>query len=773
MKVSLAWLFEHIDGDKHAVAIASLVDAFNQKIAEIGSYEHKELDQSLLSIVHVQMVNGAIATCYCAEHGNSMELPARHDLQVGDYALVYRDGSDYRWAKLADMASSKDGYMSAVHCPECLVGGAWRKGVIWDDYILDIDNKSITHRPDMWCHRGVAREIAALLSLPLLPIDMFIKHIDSATNSGRETAYTVSIQDSSICKRYASTTATVPYHQATEVAMGFKLAALDYRPIDALVDSTNYVMADIGQPMHVFDGDTLPAKTIVTRFAHPGEKLALLDGTTVTLSEHDYVITDGHTPIALAGIMGGQATAVSRATRNIFVEAACFDAGVLRKTTAHLHLRTESSARFEKSIDATLAPLALQRLAQVWDDMGLEVTLTSGLAIIGDAPQAQIVMLNHDFLERRLGLPVSKDFVIETLTKLGFTVTVDDEGTSGSTQYVVTVPSFRNSKELCIQEDFIEEIGRYSGYTTIPAELPMRSMGPIDTTVITRTRRIKNILAYAGAMQEVANYPLFDESLLRELCWEPASSVSIKNPMSENWRRMVTTLVPGLFKNIVTNVTSSPVLNFFEMARVWHNEEPLREQGIVAGIFFDQKKPVDFYACKAQLENLFTLLHMSVTWHVMERPEFPWLTPYQAAHIIHEGLKIGYVGVVEKTELAKIAPGYACVFELDSDFLVSYQPPRMQFVPLPKYPSIDRDISFMAPLAMTAESVIASLSSLDKLIQSITLVDFFTKKEWVGRRSLTLRIRFQSNDRTLTTAEVDAIMPRIIDRLVSLGVELR
>ena len=222
------------------------------------------------------------------------------------------------------------------------------------------------------------------------------------------------------------------------------------------------------------------------RKAKAKESLLLLDGQQVQLSPEDYVITDGQKPIALAGIMGGQATAVDQHTQSVFIESAVFDAGTIRKTAARLHMRTDSSARFEKSLDPNQSSVALLRLLKVWYDVGLPIQASDTINLIGEYVAPRDIIITHECIEKRLGVSTSHEFVTETLARLEFNVRED--AFAASATYIITVPTFRGTKDITIKEDIIEEIGRYFGYSTIPTVLPSRQMKPYDMSSMMRVR---------------------------------------------------------------------------------------------------------------------------------------------------------------------------------------------------------------------------------------------------------------------------------------------
>ena len=777
MKVSLAWIFEHINGDWTKVDVPLLVDLFNKTTAEIAGFSKIDLDLDTFTLVSVTKIGHTDATVHSLELNKVIEMPARADMHDGDCYLIKQDGAQHRWATMSDLGSEKEALVPALYCAQEHLSGSWKKKIQVHDYILDIDNKSITNRPDMWGHRGVAREVAALLKLNLKPLNDFllakaIKECEGLESPAElDNPFTVVVEDPLITKQYSGLYCEYIEPRPTVVDMAFRLARVDCRPISSIVDGTNYVMMDIGQPMHVFDTKKIATRTIMPRKAKAKESLVLLDGQTVQLTPDDYVITDGKKPLALAGVMGGQSSAVDRDTQSVFIESAVFDGGAIRKTAARLHIRTDSSARFEKSLDPNQSSVAILRLLKVWHDEGLRVQAAGQISLIGHIANPREIIVTHECIEKRLGVSLPCQFVTDTLSRLEFLVRED--AFAEQVTYIITVPTFRGTKDVTIKEDIVEEVGRYFGYSTIPSVLPSHETKPHDMRLMMRSRSIKHGMAYSLSMREVCNYAMFDESFLRELQWDPEHTVEIKNPVSENWRRMVTTLIPGLIKNVITNNAESDRLQFFEYGRTWKLNPDIQEKGALAGIFYNQKKSVDFYESKALLTRLFDMLELDVTWHKCETAEMPWFAPYQTARIMHNDVLVGYAGKAHCSLLKHLAEGDAFMFELDADFLVSYKPSLKRFVPVSKYPSVCRDVSVIVPSKIRVDELVHEIKSSDEKIVSVSLVDFFIKDDWFDKRSLTFRVTLQDPEKTMTTEQVEGIWSHVIKTISSMGAEIR
>lgn len=777
MKVSLAWIFDHIYEDYTKIDVQKLIDQFNKTTAEISSLAHHAFNSQLFTLVTVQNFDKDTATVFSQQLNMNISLKYRSDLDLGLNFLIYKGDKGWRWATMTDLGAEKEGLLTSLSCTKEELGGSWLNNFEHNDYILDIDNKSLTNRPDMWSHRGVAREIAAMLKLKMRPIQDFLveQPIQACENVHTEPTqrnpFTVFCHDNIGLLRYAGLYCQHIDQKPTIIKHAVRLARIDTKPINAIVDATNYVMLDIGQPMHAFDAQKIPSKTIETRFAHDQEQITLLDGQTLNLNSQDYLITDGKQPIALAGVMGGTTTAIDATTNSIFIESACFDATVIRKTTVIHHIRTESSARYEKSLDPNLTTQAIMRLLKIFRDAELSYTCSPAIICVGQKAPEHKIIVEHTFIETRIGTSIEKDFVLHVLTALDFKVAIDS--TQSSLTYIITVPTSRCTKDVRIKEDIVEEIARFFGYGSLKCDLPTRAMGPFNTHKMLRTREIKNCMSNALSMREVSNYAMFDESFIKELGFSPTHYVTIKNPVSENWTRMVTSLIPGLLKNVKINKQDAEILQFFEFGRTWRLSHDIQEQRILAGILFDHKNPVDFYAAKFSLTRLFDMLKLKVTYKQIDTPEFPWLAPYQSAYIYCNDTRIGYLGIGNASFLINAFEGYACMFELDGDFLLNFEYLQPRFVPSSKYPSVERDISILAPSHISVDAFVALIRGQSELITKVTLIDFFTKKEWLGKRSLTLRYCLQNQTKTLSSHEIDAIAVQIIKAIELEGATVR
>jgi len=658
------------------------------------------------------------------------------------------------------------------------VRGGWKSAVELEDYVIEVDNKSINSRPDLWGHRGIAREIAAMFDLQLRPLAEFTTQKDvaahdlNAASDGQE-PFTIAIETNA-CSRFAALYLSSITSRASQLSMVVRLSRLDSRSINMFVDATNYVMLDLGQPMHAFDADVLSSKKITIDHAKAKEKLLLLDGETVELTSDDVVIADGSKAISLAGIMGGASTGISAQTKSVLLESAHFDAITIRRTSARHKKRTEASMRFEKSLDPHQNVDALKRFLFLLDRAGVAYKADAHIVSLGALPQQKVITVQHAFIESRLGIIIKPERIATILEKIAFEVVQGVE--NDAIVYTITVPSFRATKDVKIPEDIVEEIGRYVGYDTLPRVMPSLQLRPSDLRKTYTTRAIKSFFSYGLMMHELYGYSFFDESVLRELAWQPTDFVAIKNPISENYTRLVTTLQPHLLKAVGENSVHHSQLRFYEWGRVWHMRgEDIIEQKSVSGIFYDASSEIDFYVGKALLTRMFDELHMDVVWAPHNGTDLPWCSSHQTAVLMHNNERIGIAGMVDDAVVNAHSPagGTAFIFEINADYLLEYKRPAVRFESLSKYPSVRRDVSMLISAMVTTDTLIKDIKAIDKRIEAVTLIDFFAKPEWKDQKAMTFHVEMCDKEKTLVADEVEGIMNRVVAQLQQQGAVIR
>lgn len=775
MKLSLSWIFDHLKSSWKDIDLPAFFIRCSTTIVEIGSYEYKNVDLALFTAVLVRKAEADQIAVFSPEYGKEYALPPRA-VQEGQCYLIKVIDSCPEWVLLRDFHSAKEGLLPQISLNDQALAGEWKNTFESEDVIIEIDNVALTHRPDLWSHRGFAREFGALLGCDLVPMNALIaqvpvKPFEYKASASQDHDFTLNIEDRVGCRRLAAVYIPQVEHEGSWLWMAHRLARIDYKPIDAFVDATNYVMADLGQPLHAFDANRLTTRSLKAIRAHGGQALDLLDGTHIELAPDDLIISDGKAPLALAGVMGGVQSGVSVQTEALLVEAASFDPQVIRKTTNRLKIRTEASARFEKNIDPNQNVSALQRFLQILDDNAKVIIDPQVIVSVGPEFKAPTIEISHEFLEKKLGIVLQKEFVVQTLKKIEFGVQIKQEH---PLIYTIKVPSFRGTKDVVCAEDIAEEIARFYGLANIPHTVPSLALKPGSVANSFSIDRLKYYFAYGAHMHEMCNYALFDEEFLSSIGWAPEYTVEIKNPVSSLMYRLVTSLVPNLLKNVVANSAAHNAMNFFECNKVFSlRGGRIDEYKSVAGIFY--APAIDFYEKKEYLTTLFEMLRIPVEWRkaTAEDELEPWYHPYQTALLMYGSVRLGVAGIAHPYFLHKILPGQAFIFELNADILIDAPRPVIHAQPLAKYQDTWADVSVLVPLAVTAQMLIKALSEAHEYIFQVHLIDFFEKPEWKDQRSLTLRYYARSAHKTLDQADIKDIYDRVLAVLTSLGAVVR
>lgn len=789
MKLSLAWIFDHINADWKLQDVDALVKKFNAVTAEIEKvYTVSYTMQQFFMAIFIGQEGDAFILDI-PELGKRISLSCRGGAQElfeakpGLCYLIKQDNGQFDWASVIDFGVEKGSLLPPFDVSSEKLTGAWRLDFESEDIIIEVDNKSITHRPDMWGHRGFAREIASFLNLELKDESKFLVPLatlqyDEKSDKTDNFPFVIHNQTSERCSKFVGLYLSSVEHKPSNLFIASRLLKIGAKPYGGLVDITNYLMNDWSQPVHAYDADTIEDRHIIIRQARAQEALDLLDGSSVTLTPEDIVIADSKRPMCLAGVKGGKEASVGLATNKIFLEAAHFEAASVRRTAQRHKLRTDSSARYEKTLDPEQTLQAPQRFIALLQQCGIQSTYEPTVVVVGKTAQDLIIDVEHNFLEKQCGIALENDDIVKPLTRLGFHVVVNRNEQDG-TVYRITVPSFRASKDIKIKEDILEEVIRSYGFERITHVLPRFAQHPFDLSITMRTRIIKRFFAYTGSMIEQQNYAFHDESFIAQFGHDPKASVSLVNPISENHYRMIDSLIPGLLKNIKENHQGHDNLAFFECGKRWERvHDKVNEYKSVAGIIFDKRNTVDFYTGKQLLVGLLNLLGLpleAIEWK--KAAALPiWYNKQQTTEIFYNDRCIGYAGKVNQLILSQldILQGIdAFIFELDLDFLLTVIQPAKRMKKISKFQETSFDISIVIPLTLTVAHLKKVFSDVHPLIYSVELIDFFEKEEWDNQRSVAFRFWMQHPERTLEKDDIDAAWKNAVSIAENNGATLR
>jgi phenylalanyl-tRNA synthetase beta chain len=530
-------------------------------------------------------------------------------------------------------------------------------------------------------------------------------------------------------------------------------------------------MFDIGQPMHAFDASIFESHKLVIEHGKDGEPLALLDGTTIKITDADCVITNGHQPVSLAGIMGGQHGEVSEQTKAIVLESGNFNPIMIRKSSGFHKKRTEASVRFEKNPDPNQNTTAILRYVNLLDTWNIPYQGCGEITSIGLPVKEETITISHEKIVKKIGMPVPNDTVIKRLQALQCGVI--EKQHAHQNDYVISVPTFR--RDIHIPEDIIEEVARFYGYNTLPQQVPHRPMVATDNTRTLKLHTIKNHCAFGLNMTEVVNYNLFDEDFLRTINWKPQNTLELINPVSETWKLLVTTLMPHLFKAVNVNQYEHQEIRCFEWGKVWlQHQDKIVEQNRLAMIIYNPDKSVDFYEAKAHISTLFDMIKLPVIWHKPTEQLDPWYHPHQTATLSANGTIIGYAGKVDPAFLKLVAEkGDAFIVELDGDFILKHKPTLIQPETPSKYQRVHLDVSALFPSDVPVARVEEAIAMVDARIINVYLMDCFEKPEWKHQRSLTFHYVINDKEKTFTKEEIDDIVNQVNSTVQKLGGVIR
>jgi len=651
-----------------------------------------------------------------------------------------------------------------------------------DDAVLEIG--LTPNRGDCLSHFGVAREIATLLECPLREPDIEYTENDTAISQQAS----VVIKDPDLCYRYTASLISDVTIQPSPLWLRRRLEHVGVRAINNVVDVTNYVMMELGQPLHAFDFDTVADQKIIVRRALPNEVFTTLDNVERQLAPDILMIADGERSVGIGGVMGGLNSEVEDTTTTILLESAYFSPASIRSTSKTLGLLTEASYRFERYIDLLRVDFALKRATKLIAELG-GGTIARG--IIDEFPYTcspTSITLRPQRVEQILGTEVSPEKIQSILSHLGFIVTpVKEQGGMLS----VEVPSYRPDVEREI--DLIEEVGRIYGYDNIPTTLPS---GEIPPKMIDPQRNVEALMKeslISQGLYEVVTYSFFDKKSLEKLLIADrvpyCQTVSLKNPLTADQDVLRTTLLPGLLQVLSLNSNLIESLRFFEIGRVFLNtdpasplpEEKVRVSGILGGTRTDRswnlkQEDVDFYDLKGILENVFRTLGLLCEFRPSEKKSF--LHPGESAEIYAGNQAIGQIGklhpnVIENFQLDK---DRIYIFELFLEHIVDQCLFTRKFFALPKFPAVHRDLAVVVPELIAASEVEATIRDAGMpLLDNALLFDRYVGPQISGKAvGLTYSLTYRSLEKTLTDDEVNHIHQRIIERLHSrLGVVLR
>lgn len=646
-----------------------------------------------------------------------------------------------------------------------------------NDILLEIDNKSMTNRPDLWGHYGIAREIAALYNLPLTRIEPYKTDVQSD--------FKVEITDPDRCTRYIGVEMSGVEVKPSPYRMQNRIWKAGMRPINALVDITNYCMLATGNPTHAFDANHIKDH-IVVRPAAEGEALTLLNGRELQLCEDDLVITDAEGPVALAGVMGGSKDSILPDTTRVILEVANFESTGIRRTALRYDNRTEASSRYEKAIDPERCDQALALSMQYFTELYPEMKVTGYCDRYVKPLECAQIDVNLPWLAKRLGKNLSNDVISKKLTLLGFDVEIDGDNMH------VTAPTWRSTGDISMKDDIMEEVARMYGYDHFEAtEFTTAFTGAINQKDQDLLRNIKEYLAIRCGMQEVYTYPWMSDTFVKAVLQDTEGVLRLSTPPAPDLSYIRSSLLPNLCEAVVKNERYFNDFSIFEEAQVFFDRnysspydetESLPEQRRHIGAAFasSEKNITDlFREAKGVLEYMPRYTHMEAfTFRQETKPV--WADNIVWLNICLGDEKIGDLGLLAKKVSMEcgIKNLSVLLFELDATKLKPLKSRTNSFAHLAQYPETDYDISMLFDSNVMWTEIYDAILGKKKasaLLKGAAFVDEYRGKQIpAGKKSVTIRLTIGSDEKTLTSQEIENAANQVMKKLgKTMGAELR
>lgn len=648
------------------------------------------------------------------------------------------------------------------------IGDPLEKALVLEDFVLDVNVPP--NRGDCQSMLGIAREVASLIGAKMVLPSFSMEEHDELGSK-----ISLDIEDREACPRYVlrliKNISIVP----SPFWMRNKILKAGMRPINAIVDVTNFVMLELGQPLHAFDYDRIAGRRIEVKVAKEKSVFRTLDSLDRRLEPGDILICDGHGPVALAGIMGGENSEITTDTKDVALESAFFDPLHIRRTARRLDLRSEASARFEKGIDVETVDFAAQRA------IGLMAQLAGGKVIKGSKeiyqrkePRRISVRLNR--ISDMIGVQVKRETTVRSLNSLGIQVVKKE-----AERIDCLVPSFRH--DITEDIDIVEEIARTVGFENIPATMPVSTLLPVKQDTVDACLGLVRDYMVAAGFFEVINYGFFDEGDIAKFgigeSDERTNAVRLLNPISKELGVMRTFLAAGLLESLAYNLNRGiKNIRLFEVGKTFSGQAPTVHESIhlafaMAGRerdYFWREKPadIDFFDAKGVLEGLLERFGLQIS---VSSGQEPFLNAGNSSDFIVDGTTVGWIGQMDEEVCKRFdIEDKVHAAEINMDSLITRGIPTPGYRPISRYPSITRDFSFWIDDAIPVASLIEKIRGISPLIVSVGVFDMFKK----DGRSVAFRAVFQSFEDTLKDEEVSAVQDKIIRELTSIeGIRLR
>ena len=797
MKVSLNWVKKYVDLPDY-ITTKQIATDLTLRTVEVEGYENTEEkfhDIIVGKILEVNEHPNADKLRVCKVDIGEVEpkqiVCGGSNLYTNEMVVVCKPGAEVYWHGESELMKIKDSKVRGVDsygmiCGaeevylenifpakvedeivdlagiDCYPGQSITEIIDMKDVVLEIDNKSLTNRPDLWGHYGIARELSAIYDVDLKPIEKV--KIDSKLPK-----YDVVIEDTTKCQRYVAVEIDNVYEKRSPLWMQSAIIKGGMRPINAIVDITNYVMMAVGQPLHAFDKTHVDGNKIIVRNARDGEELLLLDNNTIELTTDDLVISDSKDAMALAGIRGGKKDSILPETTGVVLEVANFTAKTIRKTGKRFDEKTDASIRYEKNLDTQRVEEGLNLALALFKEIFPESKIVAFNDVYPVKTKNEKINVSEEFLDTRLGKKIDRETITRVLTRLGYEVNYKNG------IYTVVVPTYRSTGDVSLKDDVMGDIARLLSFESFEAQPLTISFdhAVLQNKVLLETR-IKEYLSNRCGFYEIFTYPWINEKYINAASINKEDSIKLATPPSPEEAYLRSSLVPGMLEAISKNLRYFDSFKMFEMAQVFIKGEyhessedeslPIHKKLLTGSIVGSNPKEI-FYELKGVIENISRYTHMKELNFTTEceKPSWADINAYLAIKLDND--IVGYMGLLSVKTMndAKIKRTNVAIFELDSDMFIPLESRTNKFKHIPVLPSVEKDLSLIVDENITWAEMTKYIRSKASDIKFIE--EYRGNQIPEGKKSIMLRVTFDSGDTTLTSEEINTKLDAIIRTL--------
>ncbi len=765
MQFSYQWISELVDGlnvqPRELMRLITMKTAECEGVEEAGALLANASAARVVSVEEIAGSHNRKAVVETVKYGTKTVVCGAPNCREGLWTVYAPIGRKVVSGIESDgmLASGRELGVNRDH--EGIVELSDAEFALQPDWIIEVDNKSLTHRPDLWGHHGMAREVAAITGRPLRdPVDRALLPSGAATMKA-------AIEDFTLCPRYSALVFENVTVQPSPLWLQYRLEAVGLNPINNIVDVTNFVMAELAQPMHAFDADKLHGDTIFVRRARSGEKIVALNKEEYELDESNLVIADAKEAIAIAGVIGGDPSSIGDGTTRIVLESACFNAASVRKTAAKIKNRTDASMRFEKSQDPENTVRGLARAVALLQIVSPGIRLVGGVTdSYQPLPAVAPIELSLDWLDRKLGHHPSAEQVRGILESLQFGVIE-----TAPRVFTVSVPSWRATKDISLRDDLVEEIGRMIGYGEMTPTAPLvPSVVPPANATREFHHALRDLVAAQG-FTEAYNYSFLSDEAVAEFGFKAEDHIRVLNPIASDQALMRTSLIPGIVRNIRENRKHLESFRLFEIGHEIHKQPegslPKEVAHLAAAVFAKD----DGAAALFELKRLAACIVANVKVVPATAREFEH--PARAVELFSGDVRFGRLFELHPR---MVDAGRAAILDIDLDAVEHLSRQRsIKYKPLRRFPTSAFDLSVITGLRALVGDIDAGLREF----AGSDLVAMEFQRQYsgppleAGQKSVSFRLTVGAPDRTLSSAEVSAVRDRIIEGMRGRGFELR